>query len=205
MLKNLVQGFVLGIAYLAPIGMQNLYVINTAMSGKKLRTYQVAIITTIFDISLALACFYGIGILLDKSHMLKAIVLFIGSLAVIYIGIILLKSKPIDNNNVDINKPLIQVVTACFAVTWLNPQALIDGSLLLGGLKASLTVEASRLFISGVCLASISWFTGIATIVSIFKNSFNSKVIRRINIICGVVIIYYGLKLGYSFINLINT
>lgn len=204
MLKTLVQGFVLGIAYLAPIGMQNLYVINTAMGGEKLRTYQVAIITTIFDISLALACFYGIGILLDKSQILKGIVLFLGSIAVIYIGITLLKSKAVDNNKVDINKPLIQVVAACFAVTWLNPQALIDGSLLLGGFKASLTAEASRFFISGVCLASISWFTGIATLVSIFKNSFNNNVIRKINIVCGIIIIYYGIKLGYSFIGMIN-
>lgn len=129
---------------------------------------------------------------------------FLGSLAVIYIGITLLKSKAVDNNKVDINKPLIQVVAACFAVTWLNHQALIDGSLLLGGFKASLTAESSRLFILGVCLASISWFIGVATVVSIFKNSFNNNVIRKINIVCGIIIIYYGLKLGYSFINLIN-
>ncbi len=202
MIKYIIQGFVLGIAYLAPIGMQNLYVINTAINGEKLRTYQVALITTFFDITLALACFYGIGILIDKSQTLRAIVLGVGSLAVIYIGITLVKSKASDNNKVDVNKPLIQVIAACFAVTWLNPQALIDGSLLLGGFKASLTIETSKLFILGVCLASLSWFTGIATIASIFKNSINGKVIKRINIVCGFIIIYYGLKLGYNFINM---
>lgn len=203
MFKYVIQGFMLGLAYVAPIGMQNLYVINTAISKKRLRAYQVAFITSFFDISLALACFYGMGLLMDKSQLLKSIILFIGSLAVIYIGIQLLKSKPQTNKSVDINKSLIQITVTCFAVTWLNPQALIDGSLLLGGFRASLTGGASKLFIFGVCMASLIWFTVVTTIVSIFRNSFNDKIIKGINIICGSIIIYYGLKLGYNFINLI--
>ncbi|WP_432667065.1 LysE family transporter [Wukongibacter baidiensis] len=202
MLKYLAQGFMLGIAYVAPIGMQNLYVINTAISKDRLRAYQVALITSFFDISLALACFYGMGILMDKSQILKSIILFIGSLAVIYIGIGLVRSKPEANKEVDVNKTLMQVVGTCFAVTWLNPQALIDGSLLLGGFKASLLPEASKMFILGVCIASVSWFTGVTTVVSIFRNNFDSKIIRGINIVCGSIVIYYGLKLGYSFIKL---
>ena len=36
MLEFLVQGFLLGFAYLAPIGMQNMYVINSAMGMGRL-------------------------------------------------------------------------------------------------------------------------------------------------------------------------
>ncbi|WP_026894677.1 LysE/ArgO family amino acid transporter [Clostridiisalibacter paucivorans] len=197
----LAHGFMLGLAYVAPIGMQNLYVINTAISEEKVRAYKVALIVILFDISLALACFFGMGLLMDRSQLLKTIVLLVGSLAVIYIGIILIKSKPETNNEIDTNKSLLQIASTCFAVTWLNPQALIDGSLLLGGFRASLPVEGSRLFILGVCLASFLWFSGLTTIVSIFKNKFNDRVIKVINIVCGSIIIYYGLKLGYSFIS----
>ncbi len=56
----------LGIAYVAPIGMQNMYVINTAVSKNKTRAYQVALITIFFDISLAIACFFGMGLIMDK-------------------------------------------------------------------------------------------------------------------------------------------
>lgn len=178
MTKYLLLGFMLGIAYVAPIGMQNLYIINTAISKTRLKTYQVAFITTFFDISLDLACFYGMRILMDKSEMIKATILFIRSIAVIYIGVMLLRSKPQINNEVDVNKSLIQVIATCFAVTWLNPQALIDGSLLLGGFRASLPVDASRLFILGVSIASFSWFIGITTITSIFRNNFNAKIIK---------------------------
>lgn len=37
MLEFLLQGFLLGLAYLAPIGMQNMYVINSAMRMGRLK------------------------------------------------------------------------------------------------------------------------------------------------------------------------
>lgn len=204
MLNYVAQGFILGLAYLAPIGMQNLYVINSAISLSRIRAYQVALITIFFDITLALASFYGVGALIEKSIILRGIILFLGSIAVIYIGISLMRSKPQVIEAVDVSIPLLKIISVCFAVTWLNPQALIDGSLLIGGIRASLPAEFSTLFISGVCLASFIWFMGLATVVSIFRNMFNVKVLRSINIVCGLVIIYYGFKLGYSFVEMIK-
>lgn len=203
-MEALIQGLALGIAYVAPIGMQNIYVINTALSKNKLRAYQVAFITIFFDISLGLACFLGIGALLSQYELVKLAVLLLGGIAVMYIGIQLIRSIPNMKRDVDVNKSLLQVAVTCFTVTWLNPQAIIDGSLLLGGMRASLTGGSANLFIIGVCIASFAWFTILATIVSMFKNSFNEKVIRWINIVCGGVIIYYGAKLIYSFITLIK-
>jgi len=204
MFKYFIQGLMLGFAYVAPIGMQNLYVINTAISKRKIRAYQVAFITSFFDITLALACFWGIGSLMEKSQVLKSVILLIGSIMVIYIGVQLIRSTPDTNKEVNVNKSMLQVITTCFMVTWANPQALIDGSLLLGSFRISLPPEASTVFILGVCIASLSWFTGITTIVSIFKHSFNKKVIKILNVICGSIIIYYGLKLGISFINIVR-
>ncbi|MFT9494094.1 LysE/ArgO family amino acid transporter [Anaerosolibacter sp.] len=202
MVSYLLQGFMLGLAYVAPIGMQNLYVINTAVSMKRIRAYQVAFITVFFDISLAIACFFGMGLLMDQFVLLKKGILLVGGAAVVYIGVNLVKSVPEIQQGVNVNKTLLETAGICFAVTWLNPQALIDGSLLLGGFRASLPIEASRIFIYGVCAASFTWFMGLATIVSIFRNLINSKVLRWINWICGSIIIYYGLKLLYDFMKM---
>lgn len=201
MLDILLKGFTIGIAYVAPIGMQNLYVINTAMTQSKKRVYQVAFITILFDISLALACFFGIGLIINNVEILKTIIYGVGSLAVIWIGISLIKSTPnMENNNIDLNIPLRKVALSCFLVTWANPQALIDGTLLFGGFRASLQSSSSTFFIIGACLASATWFLLVATITSIFKNAINEKILKGINIICGAILIYYGLKLGYNFI-----
>ncbi|AVK51040.1 L-lysine permease [Clostridium sp. MF28] len=200
MIKYLLQGLLFGVAYVAPIGTQNLYVINTAMQKSKAETYKVALITILFDISLAISCFFGIGALIQKYYLLKLAILLFGFIVIIYIGTGLIRSsaqiledKKLGNNS------LIKIIISCFAVTWLNPQAIIDGSLLLGGFNASLPAEMSKYFILGVCMASVIWFSGLAGFVGKFSSKFN-KIIKWINIICGLILIFYGLKLGCSFI-----
>ncbi len=204
MYKYLTQGLLLGLAYVAPIGMQNLYVINTALSGNKKRTYQVAIFTIFFDILLALACFFGIGLLIKNVPSLKSTILLIGSILVILIGFKLIKEADnIDNSIEKRNHSLLQIFLTCFVVTWLNPQAIIDGSLLLGGFHASLPPNTAIYFILGFCTASFFWFTSISSITLFLNDKMNNKTIKIINIICGTVLIFFGLKLGYSFVQLI--
>jgi len=205
MYKYLIQGLLLGLAYVAPIGTQNIFVINTAIRKSRLKSYQVAFITIFFDISLALSCFLGVGAIMERFNLLKMLILLLGSIAVIYIGAGLVRQAPKVQieDNVDVDKSLIKIIWTCFAVTWLNPQAIIDGSLLLGGIRASLPIEMSSYFILGVCLASFTWFTSLATIISLLKSKFNVNVIRIINLVCGVIIMLYGFKLAYSFVKLI--
>lgn len=203
MLAYLTQGLLLGFAYVAPIGTQNLYVINTAARKNRRRALQVVLVTVFFDISLALACFFGVGFLIEKSPAVRAVMLLLGSALVIYIGGGLLKSSAKLSEDIYLHDSIMKIIGSCFAVTWLNPQAIVDGSLLLGGMRASLTGNMSLYFILGVCMASFLWFTSLSGIISLFKSRFNLKVIRWINIICGTIIIFYGLKLGYSFIKLV--
>lgn len=195
----LLQGLLLGLAYLAPIGMQNMYVINTALRMGWLRAYQVAGITAAFDISLALSCFFGVGLLLDAFPALKGIMLLGGCLIVTYFGAKMMLSHP-EAGNAAVNEPLHKVAFACFAVTWLNPQAVLDGTMLLGGMRATLPGEASLTFITGVMIASCVWFAMLATATYLFKKALDGRVLRFINVLCGVVIILYGLNLGYSFL-----
>lgn len=198
MIKIFIQGFLFGLAYAAPIGMQNLYVINTALSMGKLRVYATALITIFFDISLALACFFGIGLIFDRFSYVKTLLLIIGCAAVTYIGITLIFSNNTESKEVKVNHSLLKVVSICFAVTWLNPQAIIDGTLLLGGIRASLDNQYSSLFILGAASASFTWFMSLSTLVMIFKSAIRLKTIRYINVFCGSILVFYGIKLGYS-------
>lgn len=190
----------MGLAYVAPIGMQNLYVINTALSSGKVRAYQVAFICIFFDITLALSCFFGIGLLIRNIPVLKGIILLVGSIFVIYIGLSLVRSSADKIEEVSINKSIYEVIVKCFVVTWLNPQALIDGSLLLGSYHASIPEQMLLYFVLGFCSASCIWFLSITTITLKLQDKINEKTVKMINIICGLVIIFFGAKIGYSFI-----
>lgn len=199
------QGLLLGFAYVAPIGIQNLYLINTAIRETRKKALEVALIIIFFDISLAMACFYGVGFLINKFPIFKGIVLLAGSLLVIYIGLTLIRSNPKISSNADVaGQSVWKVIWVCFAITWFNPQAIIDGSLLLGGFSASLPHSMSIYFILGVCSASCLWFLILATITSQLRTKISTNIMRWINIVCGSIIIIYGIKLGYSFIKLIT-
>lgn len=200
MIKYYIDGLILGFTYVAPIGVQNLYVINSAISNKRIMAIRTALVTVFFDVSLAITCYYGVGMILNKSEILKEIILMVGAAVVIYMGWHLIKDTNDSFGEVSNNMSFFKLVLACFTVTWLNPQAIIDGSLLLGGFKASLPNEYSKLFIGGVCTASFLWFTCLALIINHFKKNFNLKLVGIINKICGIIIIYYGIKLGINFI-----
>lgn len=201
---NYIQGLIMGLAYVAPIGLQNLFVINTALTQTKKRAIATAFIVIFFDVTLALACFFGIGAIMEKSKLIEMAVLLIGSLIVVWIGISLLRSKDDSlESSKDVNVPILKVISTACVVTWFNPQAIIDGTMMLGAFRATLPAAEGLKFISGVATASFCWFLGITAFLTIFSSKFNSRVLRIINIICGCVIIFYGLKLLYQFIQMI--
>lgn len=197
------QGLSVGLAYVAPIGMQNMFVINTALTKGKKRAYLTALIIIFFDISLSLACFYGIGAAMEALPWLERIVLCVGSLLVIWIGVGLIRSKAVLGENAKVDISLWQVVSTAFVVTWLNPQALIDGTMLLGAFRATLPAGAETGFVVGFLSASVFWFSGVTTLISIFSAKITEKLLRWINIACGAVMILYGIKLLIQFVRLI--
>lgn len=197
------QGLTMGLAYVAPIGLQNLFVINTALTQPRRRVYATALIVIFFDVTLGLACFFGIGAIMSASPVLEMSVLAVGSLIVLWIGLGLVRSKEesLDNGR-DVNIPILKVVTTACVVTWFNPQALIDGSMMLGAFKATLPSGTDFFFVGGFASASVLWFLGISTVISLFSARFTPKMLRVINIVCGAVVIFYGLKLLWNFIDL---
>ena len=193
------QGLTMGLAYVAPIGLQNLFVINSALTQKRSRVYLTALIVIFWDISLGLSCFLGAGALMQALPWLQKVILAVGSLIVIWIGIGLLRSKASLEGGRDVNVPVWKLITSAFVVTWLNPQAIIDGTMMLGAFRASISAGTDVFFICGFGSASILWFLTLSTVVSLLGSRFNEKVLNIINKVCGAVIIFYGLKLAWSF------
>ena len=198
------QGLTMGLAYVAPIGLQNLFVINTALTQKRKRVFLTALIVIFFDITLGLACFLGVGALMEALPWLQKAILAVGSLIVIWIGIGLLRDKATMDNSTEVNLPILKVITTACVVTWFNPQAIIDGTMMLGAFRASLPEGTDAFFIGGFASASVLWFLGTSTVISLFSARFNDKILNIINKVCGVVIIFYGAKLLWSFIKMMG-
>lgn len=198
------QGLTMGLAYVAPIGLQNLFVINSALTQRRSRVYLTALIVIFWDISLGVSCFLGAGALMQAVPWLQKVILAAGSLIVIWIGIGLLRSKASLEGGRDVNVPVWKLITSAFVVTWLNPQTIIDGTMMLGAFRATLPAGTVVPFICGFGSASVIWFLTVSTLVSLLGSKFNEKVLNVINKVCGAVIIFYGLKLLYSFVKMMG-
>ena len=143
---------------------------------------------------------WGVG---GPPKWLQMVILLAGSLIVIYIGVGLFRSKveELERSNAEASIPKT-IYSAC-VVTWFNPQAIIDGTMMLGAFHVTLGAAQSTPFICGVAAASCLWFTGLTLVISLFSSRFNAKVLQTINKICGAVIIFYGGKLLFSFISML--
>lgn len=197
------QGLALGLAYVAPIGMQNLFVINSALTQTRLRALVTALIVIFFDVTLALACFFGIGLVMQKYPPVQLGILLLGGLVVVYIGISLLKSKVSALADIKQMLGLGQTVWQACVVTWFNAQAVIDGTMLLGAFKATMNHAQSLHFLFGVISASCLWFISLALIVSLAGSLITPRTLNLINKICGAVIAVYGLRLLWHFTEII--
>ncbi len=197
-----IQGLTLGLAYVAPIGIQNLFVINSALTQTRLRALVTALIVIFFDVTLALACFFGIGLVMQKYPPVQLGILLLGGLVVVYIGISLLKSSVRQIGGAQ-QMPLGKTVWAACVVTWFNAQAVIDGTMLLGAFKASMTEAQSLHFLFGVISASCLWFISLALIVSLAGSLITPRTLNLINKICGTVIIIYDIKLFWHFAEMV--
>ena len=196
------QGLTMGLAYVAPIGLQNLFVINSALTQKRSRVYITALIVILWDVSLGVACFLGAGALMQAVPWLQKVILGLGSLIVIYIGVGLLRAKASLEGGKDVNIPIWKLFTTAFVVTWMNPQAILDGTMLLGAFRITLPATEAMTFLTGVLMASGLWFLSLTGCVAAFRHAMTPRILRAINVLCGTVLMLYGLHLGYTFVQL---
>lgn len=195
----LLSGMAIGFAFIAPIGMQNLYVFNNAMNNTLKRAFLYVGFVWFADATFSLAAYFGMGALINSNELLKLIVMIVGGLLVLYIGWAIFRSA----NSVEMGEkgtsltPKAALISA-FVVTWANPQALVDGSLMLGATRAKLAEADVWPFIIGVLIATATWFTFITLLVNTFKNKLTKKAFVWVNIVSGFIVMAYGVYLLFG-------
>lgn len=202
---TLLSGAGIGMAYAMPIGPQNIFLIEIAAGGSFLKAIRAAAIISCVDFSLALACFFGLGFFLQSHIELTLLMLGGGSLFLLYTGYKLLKTNEVSlQQTQNRNQGMAYVIRGAFVLTWINPQALIDGSILLGGFRASLLATLFGVFLAGVWLGSASWFFSISILANRSKEFLSERIFLFIHRLCGLVLSLYGIKLLWNFWKLIQ-
>lgn len=75
------------------------------------------------------------------------------------------------SESVDVPLPKV-IATACL-VTWFNPQALIDGAVMLGAFKGIITAGPGYVvYLGGSSGFNLLWFLAISTIILLFSANY---------------------------------
>lgn len=190
------RGILVGFAFVAPIGMQNIYMFNNALSNKMSKALLYNFLVWFCDALFSFAAFYGIGALISANEVVKIIVMLIGGALTSYIGFNIVRSAKQTAIGSDSKKQTLkQALMTALIVSWGNPQAMIDGTMMLGASRATLTFEQSILFITGVVTASFIWDHGITIGFNLLRDKLPKKFLLAINLISGIIVAIYGLYL----------
>ena len=203
MSNEMLSGLLLGFAYTAPIGAQNLYVISLALKVGSPKNILVALIVVAMDFSLAVACVMGVGALLNGHQLIRLVIGVLGGLYLLYISFSAIRemSRAREISNSDIEIGWYKIVAQTFFLTWLNPHAIIDGSSILGNFAASLNLQQKAMFLSGVGVSSLLWFTSISCIAASLKGPKGARFGIGAKAFSAVVIAYFALAILYSSFN----
>ena len=190
------RGILVGFAFVAPIGMQNIYMFNNALSNKMSKALLYNFLVWFCDALFSFAAFYGIGALISANEIVKIIVMLVGGARTSYIGFNIIRSAKQTAIGSDSKKQTLQqALMTALIVSWGNPQAMIDGTMMLGASRATLTFEQSILFITGVVTASFIWDHGITIGFNLLRDKLPKKFLLAINLISGIIVAIYGLYL----------
>lgn len=190
------RGILVGFAFVAPIGMQNIYMFNNALSNKMSKALLYNFLVWFCDALFSFAAFYGIGALISANEIVKIIVMLVGGALTSYIGFNIIHSAKQTAIGSDSKKQTLkQALMTALIVSWGNPQAMIDGTMMLGASRATLTFEQSILFITGVVTASFIWDHGITIGFNLLRDKLPKKFLLAINLISGIIVAVYGLYL----------
>ena len=176
-----------------------MFIINSALNNTRRRAFLTALIVLFFDVTLSLSCFFGIGRVMELFPKVEMFILGAGSLLVIYIGAGLIMAKGETQGEY---RPMTirKTISEACIVTWMNPQAILDGTMLLGAFRITLPAAEATTFLTGVLLASGLWFLSLTGCVAAFRHAMTPRILRTINVLCGTVLMLYGLHLGYTFV-----
>ena len=160
----MIQGIVLGLGMIIPIGAQNAYVLGRGINRN--HHLLAATICIVFDIALITAGIFGASALISSNEYLMLFITWGGILFLFTYGVLSFKASFQNNYQKMVTESLFKsrkvVIATIFAVSLLNPHVYLDTVVILGSVGGQFEGQDKLSFAAGTMLASIIWFYSLA-------------------------------------------
>jgi L-lysine exporter family protein LysE/ArgO len=158
------QGFGLGFGLIVAIGAQNVFVLTQGARGH--RPWLVAGVCTVCDALLISVGVGGVGTAVAQAPLASSLLALAGVLFLALYGLRALQSamrgEALGLDGEAESAPLSVILLTALGVSLLNPHALLDTVVLIGGLSSRLDAAGRFSFGLGAVLASGCWFFSLS-------------------------------------------
>lgn len=204
MLAVYLQGLLISIALVSSIGMQNLFMFNTAIANRLRRALVICCFVWLADTTLTVVAFLGMGALIERFAWLKMLILLVGGGIVVWMGVGIFRSANATTlANAAKPLPLKEAWLGAWAVAFANPQAIIDTSVSFGAMRSTLTRGEVLPFLLGVLTSTLVWFFGVTLIIGGLRDRLPRRFLLWVNLISGAIVTIYGTTLVWRALRLL--
>jgi len=201
-------GMTLGFSLIISLGPQNMFLIRQGL--KREYAYLAALVCLLCDAFLIALSGTGLSHLILQFPILKNTLLIFGIVfLLVYGGRSLLsgyKNIKNQNKNLNLNETVISpscttlsiggIIITGLSFSILNPQAIIDTVVLIGGVVNQYPIQSQHLFILGAITSSLIWFYGLTTLSRSFSRYLKNPILwNGLEIISGLVMVGFAVKL----------
>ena len=199
MMATSLQGFLLGLAMIIPIGAQNAFVLSRGIHRN--HHLLTATLCCFCDLILIGIGVFGGANLLAASPIGLALLTWGGVLFLVWFGVRSLGSAWRGQGAALADSPQLMGVKSVLAmtlgVTLLNPHVYLDTLMLLGSLGSQFAEPLRPAFAAGAMLASLVWFYGLALGAAALSPWLaRGRVQRVIDALVGLIMLGLALQLA---------
>ena len=187
MLLTFKLGLLLGLSIIISIGAQNLFVIQQALRNEY--TYVSALTCVFCDFILILSGVTGVSALILGLPIVKLALLSLGIIFLVWYGTAAIKrgmngeaiARNVEflRNGEATTVSLSKMILLGLSFSLLNPQAILDTVVIIGGSANQYAEYAKYFFVIGALTASFMWFVGLATITKLLSRKLLNKTFWR--------------------------
>ena len=204
-LQFLVKGIILGFSIAAPVGPIGVLCIRRTVQYGRLSGFfsglGAATADTIYGVIAALGLTFISNFLLDCDVWLRVI----GGIVLILLGIKTFLAKTIQQPVKITHKTLLSDFVSTFFLTMTNPMTILAYVAIFAGFGltgfAGRHLDATALIV-GVFIGSSFWWLILSEGVAFFRKKVDARAMKWINRIAGLVIIFFGLVIWISILQI---
>jgi threonine/homoserine/homoserine lactone efflux protein len=197
----LLEGIVVGFACAMPIGPIGILCIRRALTFSKKQGILTGLSGAAADIVYVTVALFGIKFIADFVTLEQYSIRFCGGIAVTAMGIFALRSRPTSRLIRSDKFEHTRLFVSTFLLALSNPVPLFGFAAMLSaiGIK-NITGEivAPLLFVTGVFLGSLGWFSMLANVAYAFRGNLSDQKLSIINKIAGLILIVLGVVAAVS-------